>query len=725
MDNNKDIVTFGSFEADLEGGELRRNGRKVRLQEQPFQVLTMLLENPGEIVTREELRKCLWPADTFVDFDHGLNAAVKRLRDALGDAAENPRFVETVARRGYRFIAPVHADSPPAVASKTVLLAAETPVRCFDLARMVQRQGTKLALILSLVVMGTGAGWVTARHFNPTLQIQERRLTGNPEDDPIVSAVISPDAKYLAFANRSELFLRVIATGETHQIPLPDNFRVEPTAWFPDSSHLLVTRISGPDGGPSLWSVSVFGGDPRKLLDNATARSVSPDGSQIAFVQGTVLRQEIWVMTAEGERRHKVLGDPGDMFASVAWSPDGSSLAFIRFNYKSGYKDGTPSLGTIKLADGLTSLIVSDTALGEALAWSPNGRLIYSLAEPRPNQSDSNLWALPLDLRTMRPCGPPVRLTNGPDQKVQVTLSSDGKHLAFLRRRGQPQIYVADVENGYTRLSPPRHLSLDEGRNLPVAWTPDSKFLFFTSDRDGPTHIFRQRVDQPAPDLQIGGPNSILFARPNPDGSQLIYLIMSPGDTSGLTRLMRQPVSGGNPQLLVEQPHINNFQCARFPATTCIFSRSSPQNYSFFTFDANTGQEQPLTSLDGLVSSDCNWSLAPDGTTLAVSRWQAAQFPAEIRLFSLRDGAMRALPLPEWAAIGGVDWSADGRSVWASAQSPTGTRALLNVDLRGHARPLLRDAQKQIGWAIPSPDGRRIAFWEAGGSSNAWLLQGF
>ena len=97
------IIRFGSFEVDLRSGELRRNGAGVRLQRQPFQVLVKLLERPGEVVTREELRITLWPADTFVDFDHGLNAAVKRLRDALGDSAENPQFVETLARRGYRF----------------------------------------------------------------------------------------------------------------------------------------------------------------------------------------------------------------------------------------------------------------------------------------------------------------------------------------------------------------------------------------------------------------------------------------------------------------------------------------------------------------------------------------------------------------------------------------------------------------------------------------------
>jgi TolB-like protein/DNA-binding winged helix-turn-helix (wHTH) protein len=112
--NGVHTVRFGLFELDLRAGELRRNGAKVRLQEQPFQILTMLLEHPGDVVTREELRNKLWPVDTFVDFDHGLNAAVKRLRDALGDSAESPRFVETVARRGYRFLASVNGSATPA-----------------------------------------------------------------------------------------------------------------------------------------------------------------------------------------------------------------------------------------------------------------------------------------------------------------------------------------------------------------------------------------------------------------------------------------------------------------------------------------------------------------------------------------------------------------------------------------------------------------------------------
>jgi len=111
-DSKAKIARFGVFELDLDARELRKNGVKLRLQEQPFQVLAELLQHPGEIVTREELRNKLWPSDTFVDFDHSLNTAVNKLREVLGDSASNPRFVETLARRGYRFIAPVQTATP-------------------------------------------------------------------------------------------------------------------------------------------------------------------------------------------------------------------------------------------------------------------------------------------------------------------------------------------------------------------------------------------------------------------------------------------------------------------------------------------------------------------------------------------------------------------------------------------------------------------------------------
>ena len=117
VNNQNRVFRFGLYEADAAAGELRKNGRKVKVQEQPFRVLLLLLERPGALVTREEIRQALWSDDTFVDFDHSLNTVVNKLRDALDDAAANPRFIETLARRGYRFIAPVEvAGGEPAAA---------------------------------------------------------------------------------------------------------------------------------------------------------------------------------------------------------------------------------------------------------------------------------------------------------------------------------------------------------------------------------------------------------------------------------------------------------------------------------------------------------------------------------------------------------------------------------------------------------------------------------
>src|SRR5246127_3397649 len=117
------MVCFDVFQVDLRSGELHREGQRVKLQEQPFRVLSLLIEGAGDIVTRDELREKLWPADTFVDFDHSLNSAVARLREALRDSAENPRFIETIAKRGYRFIGQIQAPAPAIEAS---LLSPET-----------------------------------------------------------------------------------------------------------------------------------------------------------------------------------------------------------------------------------------------------------------------------------------------------------------------------------------------------------------------------------------------------------------------------------------------------------------------------------------------------------------------------------------------------------------------------------------------------------------------
>jgi TolB-like protein/DNA-binding winged helix-turn-helix (wHTH) protein/Flp pilus assembly protein TadD len=171
-------LCFGVFELDLRAGELRKHGMRVRLQEQPFQVLTMLLERPGEVVTREELQKKLWSADTFVDFDHGLNKAINKIREALSDSAESPRFVETVARRGYRFLAEVKASDTAPVRSRelapeprTTAEAPERPGTATDLAKpkpLLPSRGWKILTLALVLLVASLVAWKLRSWSRPT-----------------------------------------------------------------------------------------------------------------------------------------------------------------------------------------------------------------------------------------------------------------------------------------------------------------------------------------------------------------------------------------------------------------------------------------------------------------------------------------------------------------------------------------------------------------------------
>jgi Tol biopolymer transport system component/DNA-binding winged helix-turn-helix (wHTH) protein len=716
------VIRFGVFEADLRAGELRRNGSRIRLQERPFQVLALLLAKPGELVTREELQSKLWPADTFVDFDHGLNAAVKRLRDTLGDFADNPRFIETLARRGYRFIAPVSGSA----ATPRELSRDPQPAKPREASSHV-RSDWQIALATSLVLLfGIFGGWQAGHRSAASIRLSERRLTANPENEPIMSAALSPDGRYLAFTDRTGLFLRVVSSGETHSVAIPDSGKARSVSWFPDGNHVLVARAAVPSEQPSLWHVSVFGGTPRKLIDAAENGMVSPDGSQLAFLRGEYGRQEIWLAQPDGGNAHKLLGELGDNISAFAWSPDGRRIAYISTRYMHAIEERDASLFVRDLATHATNRLLTSARLRGALVWTPDGRLIYSYAELPPNQSDANLWAIRLDPQGYHTIGQPQRLTSGPDGKMRASISADGKHLSYIRWAESPVVYVAEIDRASGSLTPLRQLSLIERRNLPFSWTPDSQSVIFTSDRDGVFHLFKQAIDQPAPDLLVGGDHSVTAARLNSDSSEILFVRNpDPGDRERLVRLMRIPLTGGTPQLVLAESSITNFQCAHGPSTVCVLSQVSSDSLDFFTFDPVTGKKTPLARIENAASHWENWSLSPDGSTLALAKKTYVPESANIRLFSIADGKDRTLTLRDWSGISSLDWAADGRSIWASASSPAGMQTLLNVDLRGRARPFLQEPEKDLGWAIPSPDGRHLAIWEASGNSNVWLLEGF
>jgi serine/threonine protein kinase/dipeptidyl aminopeptidase/acylaminoacyl peptidase len=585
----------------------------------------------------------------------------------------------------------------------------------------------------TLVIAGLGClllavtVWLVTHRVSPNAHPTEQRLTSNSFDIPIKWAALSPDGKYLAYWDRTGLFLKLISTGETHALNLPSEFTdlplgyfatVQSAGWFPDSSALLVTPAGQPE---SIWSVSVLGGSPKKLMEDGEARAVSPDGSQIAFVRGAEVPQSVWVMDVNGSHARKLIEQAGDTFGMVAWSPDNHKLAFVRF--RSGIFPAKRELGTYDFGTGATNSILYDQGLKPSVAWTRDNRLIYSLQEPGRYSSDSNLWAIPVDPRTGAIRGPAQRLTDSPDGKDLISVPDSGRVLAYARMSIHRHMYVVKVpRKGETNEAPSR-MKLDEGNNDPYTWTPDGESVIFASDRDGVRHLYKQSVHQLTPDLLIGGAEPVMIARISPDRSEILYdLVPETEKQGGPTRILAMAVNGGSPREVLRANGMFDFQCARAPANVCIMSQSNGETTQFSTFDPKTGAVKPALTIQ--QGEDLSDSFSPDGTTLAVALDYSGRIPAEIQLYNLRDASHTTLKVKGWGLGYGMDWNPDGKSLWVHATSK-GVEAIVNVDLQGNVTPLFEDTENRAGWAIPSPDGSRVAYSTLNLSSNVWLLRDF
>jgi Tol biopolymer transport system component len=186
---------------------------------------------------------------------------------------------------------------------------------------------------------------------------------------------------------------------------------------------------------------------------------------------------------------------------------------------------------------------------------------------------------------------------------------------------------------------------------------------------------------------------------------------------------MAIPVSGGSPREVLRANSIIDFQCARAPANVCIMTVQNGETAEFSTFDPKTGAVKPALTIRGVGFPK---SFSPDGMTLAVAPDRSSgRIPAEIQLYNLRDATRTTLELKGWGINYGLDWNPDGKSLWINAMTSERVGAVVNVDLQGNVTPLFEDTENEVGWAIPSPDGSRVAYFKANPSSNVWLLRDF
>jgi Tol biopolymer transport system component len=500
---------------------------------------------------------------------------------------------------------------------------------------------------------------------------------------------------------------------------MPEGVRARSITWFPDGTHMVV-GLGTTGWQSSLWEISALGCNARELNDDGRSPAVSPDGKEISFMRGGRFSQQVWMMSADGSQPRKLAGEAGDFFGALAWSPKGSQLAFTHGRNQYGYavnaeievlavhSQPTPQLLTREVIKGL----------GVPLAWTADGHILYTVAEPPPRAPESNLWSVEVNGRGKR-IGAPTRLTSDSGEVFSINVTADGKRIAYLKGIPEPDVYVAKLDrSGF--VDEPQRLTLDDREDMPYDWTPDGKEVIFTSDRGGELNIYKQATDQKVADLLVRSAHPLVESRLNSDGTQILYVEYPKwGESSRSSPLMRVPLAGGAPKEVLEDNWISNHQCARAPATTCVYSVFKDRTLTFFTFDPFQGKQKQFFQIQDDLPQNYNWSLSPDGATLAVTKGKA-EISTRIRLVSLNGGGERWLESATPTAS--LDWAADSRSLWAASAGDE-ENALLNIDLQGHVRVFWHPKKKSVGWAIPSRDGKSLALYVDSTSANVWMME--
>ena len=592
-------------------------------------------------------------------------------------------------------------------------------------APATHRRPLWLAGALAVVAIGLVVTWFASRQSPAPPELRELRLTANPADNPVTSALISADGKYLAYSDLGGIHQKLIATGETSTIPHTEGWTV--TSWFPDGSKLLA---NGPDAEkPGVWVISVLGGTPRKLQDHGSSGLVSPDGSHIAFAGGRDILNEIWVMGLGGEEPRKVFtAQGGEGIQLQAWSPDSSRIAYLRFP-AFVFTAGSAALETIDLKARRVATLLSDPQLADFVqrgpfCWSSGGRIFYSRHEPPPNARDANLWELRVNSDTGKPVGNPRKITHWSGALVgSANTSADGRRITVLKVNFQMDVYIGQLEVHGTRMKASRRLTLDERNDFAGPWMPDSKTEIFSSDRNGSWDIFKQAIDQPSAEPLITGPDDESVKGVTTDGLWLLYTVQKQGDPSAPIRFMRVPISGGSPEFLLDLGvNLYDIACAKHPPSTlCVVASRDPKGMVFSGFDWSTRQRREWAK----VENAADWDFFHDGSRIAVLIRD--QGKSRVRIVRSSGETEREFIVDRpGIGGGGIYCSADGKGLYLSATPQRGVSTLYYTDLLGQARVFWQQKGSfpLIGLQ-PSPDSRYLAMTDATTASDAWLIENF
>jgi len=599
------LIRFGVFEIDLQAGEVRKSGVRLKLSGQPFQVLAILLERPRAVVTREELQKRLWP-DTFVDVEHNLNTAINRIREVLGDSAENPRFVETLPRRGYRFIASLHGSEDPVPAQQAnpqrLALRLQTDGGTAVRAPLRPRYWLLVLSSAAIIVIAALSYWLTRPLMPPKVssytQITKNGRAKSFRLDSL--PIIVTDGLRLYFAEAADRGMRSMLSqasasgGETSTVPTPFEQNVEVGDLASNRSDLLLQTFLAGELEMRLWVLPALGGVPRRLGDvRGRDAAWSPDGKRIAYAKG----RELYVCKADGTETQRLAAASGPV-RWPRWSPRGSVLRFTV-----GDPGGWTSIQEVS-ADGGRPHALFPIWKGTYCCgnWTPDGK--YYVFQSTSN-STTDIWAL--RERTVlfrKEKREPVQLTAGPMDFRSPVSSIDGKRLFVIGEQRRGELERFESKSG--RFVP--YLGAISAQDIDVS--KDGEWVAYVSYPEGV--LWRSRADG-SQRLQLTSlPMQANLPRWSPDGKRIAFSAAVPGEPA---RIYMVAAEGGRPEQLTAEDHYWTDPNWSPDQNSLMFGGepwlegNAPGSATIRILDLKTHQVSTLAGSEGLFSP--HWS--PDG----------------------------------------------------------------------------------------------------------------